>query len=263
LKALLVFVVGFVAGVAAAVNWAGREAAVPARTADSAIPSAAPIVPPPVAVSPAPDPSVAPPSNPGLVASWPTPPAGELTWPSPSVVPGDSTDHLMDPRAFAPPPDLKPAALPDLSDFSRLRSRSLRVPVEGLSVTQLRDNFAERRGTRVHEAIDLLAPRGTPVVAVDDGVVKKLFTSGAGGLTVYQFDPGETYSYYYAHLDRYADGLVEGKRLRKGDRVGYVGTTGNAPPGTPHLHFTIYKLPPDKKWWQGTPINPYPLWALK
>jgi murein DD-endopeptidase MepM/ murein hydrolase activator NlpD len=169
----------------------------------------------------------------------------------------------MDPTAFAPPPDLKPLEVPDVSDFSRLRSRSLRIPVEGFDVRGLRDNFAERRGPRVHEAIDLLAPRGTPVVAVDDGVVRKLFSSAAGGLTVYQFDPGENYSYYYAHLDRYAEGLAEGKALKKGDRVGYVGTTGNAPPGTPHLHFTIFKLPPEKRWWEGTPINPYPLWALR
>ena len=169
----------------------------------------------------------------------------------------------MDPKAFAPPADLKPPEIPDVSDFSRLQSRALRLPVEGFDLRGLRDNFAERRGTRVHEAIDLLAPRGTPVVAVDDGVVKKLFTSVPGGLTVYQYDPSETYAYYYAHLDRYAEGLAEGKVLKKGDRVGYVGTTGNAPPGTPHLHFTIYKLPPDKKWWEGTPINPYPLWALR
>ena len=152
----------------------------------------------------------------------------------------------MDPKAFAPPADLKPPEMPDVSDFSRLRSRALRLPVEGFDVRGLRDNFAERRGARVHEAIDLLAPRGTPVVAVDDGVVKKLFTSVPGGLTVYQYDPSETYAYYYAHLDRYAEGLAEGKVLKKGDRVGYVGTTGNAPPGTPHLHFTIYKLPPTR-----------------
>jgi murein DD-endopeptidase MepM/ murein hydrolase activator NlpD len=178
-------------------------------------------------------------------------------------VPGDSTDHLMDPQAFAPPAALGPDAAPDVSDYGRLRARNLRLPVEGFDLKGLRDNFAERRGGRVHEAIDMLAPRGTPVLAVDDGVVRKLFTSNAGGLTVYQYDPGESYAYYYAHLDRYAEGLAEGKVLKKGDRVGYVGTTGNAPPGTPHLHFTIYKLPPDKSWWQGTPINPYPLWALR
>jgi murein DD-endopeptidase MepM/ murein hydrolase activator NlpD len=169
----------------------------------------------------------------------------------------------MDPRAFAAPAGAGPDVAPDVSDYGRLRARHLRLPVEGFDLKDLRDNFAEKRGARVHEAIDMLAPRGTPVVAVDDGVVRKLFTSNAGGLTVYQYDPGESFAYYYAHLDRYAEGLAEGKALKKGDRVGYVGTTGNAPPGTPHLHFTIYKLPPDKSWWQGTPINPYPLWALR
>ena len=262
MKAAVVFVVGFMAGVAVAYVFLGRDVNAPgARTANSAI---APSAPPAAMVSPDAVASVAPTTaSTGAAAAWPTPPAGELTWPSPSAIPGDSTDHLMNPKAFAPPPDLKPAEQPDVSDFSRLRSRALRIPVEGFAVASLRDNFAERRGSRVHEAIDLLAPRGTPVLAVDDGVVKKLFSSAAGGLTVYQYDPGETYSYYYAHLDRYAEGLAEGKLLKKGERVGYVGTTGNAPPGTPHLHFTIYKLPADKTWWQGTPINPYPLWALR
>ena len=248
MKTVAVFVVGFVAGIAVAWTLLGRGLATPPRVVESVrVPSA----------------SAAPvPSAPTEVAAFPTPPAGELIWPSPSAIPGDSTDHLMDPKAFAPPPDLN-LPEPDVSDFSRLRSRGLRLPVEGFDVRVLRDNFAERRGARVHEAIDLLAPRGTPVLAVDDGVVRKLFTSVPGGLTVYQYDPSETYCYYYAHLDRYADGLVEGKVLKKGDRVGYVGTTGNAPPGTPHLHFTVYKLPADKKWWEGTPINPYPLWALR
>jgi murein DD-endopeptidase MepM/ murein hydrolase activator NlpD len=181
----------------------------------------------------------------------------------PSSIPGDSTDQALDPNAFAPPPGLHGAELPDMTDFGRLRARQLRVPVEGLDLGSLRDNFAEKRGARVHEAIDILAPRGTPVLAVDDGVVKKLFTSGAGGLTVYQYDRDEDFCYYYAHLDRYAEGLAEGKALKKGDRVGYVGTTGNAPPDTPHLHFTIFKLGDDKRWWEGTPINPYPLWALR
>ena len=243
MKAVVVFLVGFMAGAAAAYVMLGRaQVPPPAETALE--------VPPLAGVSPGAAASVAPAPSP-------------LASPSPSAIPGDSTDHLMDPRAFAPPPDLAPAELPDVADFSRLRSRGLRLPVEGFDVRGLRDNFAEKRGARVHEAIDLLAPRGTPVVAVDDGVVRKLFTSVPGGLTVYQYDPSETYAYYYAHLDRYAEGLAEGKVLKKGDRVGYVGTTGNAPPGTPHLHFTIYKLPADKRWWEGTPINPYPLWALR
>jgi murein DD-endopeptidase MepM/ murein hydrolase activator NlpD len=255
MKIVVGFVLGFVAGAAVAYVVLGRAQVTPPVATAPALPPRAGVSPRAVA-SAAPDPLA--PASP-----WPTPPAGELTWPSPSAIPGDSTDHLMDPKAFAPPADLKPPEIPDVSDFSRLQSRALRLPVEGFDLRGLRDNFAEGRGTRVHEAIDLLAPRGTPVVAVDDGVVKKLFTSVPGGFTVYQYDPSETYAYYYAHLDRYAEGLAEGKVLKKGDRVGYVGTTGNAPPGTPHLHFTIYKLPPDKKWWEGTPINPYPLWALR
>jgi len=135
------------------------------------------------------------------------------------------------------------------------------MPVAGVDPRTLNDTFSETRGggTRRHEALDILAPRGTPVLAADDGVVRKLFTSVPGGLTVYEFDLEERYCYYYAHLDGYAPGLHEGQLLRKGDLVGYVGTTGNAPKDTPHLHFAVSRLDPDKKWWTGTPINPYPL----
>ena len=133
------------------------------------------------------------------------------------------------------------------------------IPVKGVRPEELRDNFEEGRGTRKHEAIDILAPRGTPVIAADDGEVAKLFTSKAGGITVYQYDTTGKYIYYYAHLDRYADGLKEGVKLRRGETLGYVGTTGNAPKGTPHLHFTIFRLGPERKWWKGTALNPYPL----
>jgi hypothetical protein len=181
-----------------------------------------------------------------------------------SSVPGDSTDGLLTPKSLAAPADAPAvAAVPSVGDLDRLRSRQLVLPVQGYDLHQLRDNFAEKRGARVHEAIDMAAARGTPVVAVDDGTVKKLFTSAAGGLTVYEFDPESNYAYYYAHLDRYAEGLREGQTVKKGDRLGYVGTSGNAPPNTPHLHFTIFKLLPSKRWWEGTPINPYPLWALR
>jgi murein DD-endopeptidase MepM/ murein hydrolase activator NlpD len=132
-----------------------------------------------------------------------------------------------------------------------------------VDASQLIDNFSEMRGNRVHEAIDILAPRGTPVLAVDDGFVEKLFTSAQGGYTIYEFDRVGTYCYYYAHLERYADGLQEGKAVKKGEVIGYVGTSGNAPPGTPHLHFTIFKLGPEKQWWKGTAVNPFPLWVLK
>jgi murein DD-endopeptidase MepM/ murein hydrolase activator NlpD len=150
-----------------------------------------------------------------------------------------------------------------LSDLELLRKRALGLPVEGMDVRQLRNNFGEARTGHEHQALDILAPRGTRVLAVDDGLVVRLFNSvGKGGLTVYQFDPSETFCYYYAHLDGYAPGLAEGARLRKGDPVGFVGTTGNAPPTTPHLHFTIFKLGFEKHWWQGTAVNPFPLWAL-
>src|SRR4029079_1891914 len=122
----------------------------------------------------------------------------------------------------------------------------------------LRDSFGEgRTDSRKHEAIDILAPRNTPIVAVEDGTVAKLFNSKAGGITVYQFDPTTTYVYYYAHLERYAAGLIEGARLRRGQVIGYVGTSGNAPKDTPHLHFAIFKLTEKKRWWEGAAIDPY------
>ena len=137
--------------------------------------------------------------------------------------------------------------------------RPMIIPVAGVDRSAIRDMFDEVRGNRRHEAIDILAPRGTPVIAADDGVVKKLFTSVPGGLTVYQFDPDERYCYYYAHLDGYAPGLREGQMLRRGEVLGYVGTTGNAPKDTPHLHFALIRLDPDRHWWKGTYVNPYPL----
>jgi murein DD-endopeptidase MepM/ murein hydrolase activator NlpD len=113
------------------------------------------------------------------------------------------------------------------------------------------------RGGHRHEALDIMAPRGTPVLAADEGNVAKLFLSKPGGLTVYQFDGSQTYCYYYAHLDHYAPGLKEGTLLRKGEVLGYVGSSGDASAGAPHLHFTIFKLGPDRHWWQGTAIDPY------
>ena len=97
--------------------------------------------------------------------------------------------------------------------------------------------------------------------AVEDGHIQKLFTSKAGGLTIYQFDPTGTFTYYYAHLDRYADGLGEGQLVKRGDVIGYVGSTGNASPDAPHLHFAIFRLGPEKQWWKGEPINPYLVFA--
>ncbi len=139
-----------------------------------------------------------------------------------------------------------------------LASRRLVIPVVGIKRTNLSDTFNQRRGAKAHEAIDIAAPRGTPVIAADDGQVVKLFRSLVGGLTVYQFDTDAKFAYYYAHLDGYANGLGEGTTLKRGDLIGYVGSTGNAAPDAPHLHFAIFRLAPDKKWWKGSAINPYP-----
>jgi murein DD-endopeptidase MepM/ murein hydrolase activator NlpD len=150
-----------------------------------------------------------------------------------------------------------PLPTPSLADFS-LSGETLAMPVAGARRSDLHDSFAEARGGHRHEAMDILAPRGTPVLAVVDGTIAKLFTSARGGLTIYQFDRNAIYCYYYAHLDGYAEGLREGQVVRRGERIGSVGSTGDAPANTPHLHFTIFRLGPEKRWWQGLPVNPYP-----
>jgi murein DD-endopeptidase MepM/ murein hydrolase activator NlpD len=138
-------------------------------------------------------------------------------------------------------------------------TEDLLIPVAGVDASQLRDTFAQARsGGRVHDAIDILAPRGTPVLAAVDGTIRKLFTSRAGGITIYEFDDAQARVYYYAHLDRYAS-YAEGARVHRGDVIGYVGTTGNAPANTPHLHFAIEELPASKQWWGGRAVNPYPI----
>ena len=141
-----------------------------------------------------------------------------------------------------------------------LASRTLGLPVAHMKLSDMLDTFNQSRGgERRHEATDIVAPRGTPVLAVEDGTIVKLFWSQAGGRTIYQFDPSECYCYYYAHLDGYEAHLAEGMRVRQGQVIGYVGTTGNAPANSPHLHFGITAIGADKKWWGGTPIDPYPL----
>jgi peptidoglycan LD-endopeptidase LytH len=176
----------------------------------------------------------------------------------------------------APPPTVRVVAAPsdgtaptasdaarafndDLSDeVKELRRKNLLIPVNGMKASSLQSTFGDPRGAeRAHEALDILAPRGTPVVAATDGRIVKLFTSARGGLTIYQFDPEEHFSYYYAHLDGYVPGLKEGDGVTRGQTIGFVGTTGNAPLGTPHLHFAINRLGPEKRWWEGEPIDPY------
>jgi murein DD-endopeptidase MepM/ murein hydrolase activator NlpD len=140
-----------------------------------------------------------------------------------------------------------------------LQSRRLRLPVDDADIDAMKGGFAQRRdaGSRPHEAVDILAPRNTPVHAVEDGTIAKLFQSKAGGITIYQFDPTGRFCYYYAHLERYASDLKEGQRVSRGDVIGFVGTTGNAPPNTPHLHFAVFELDQARRWWKGRAIDPY------
>jgi peptidoglycan LD-endopeptidase LytH len=158
-----------------------------------------------------------------------------------------------------PDGDVKPAVA-TVPDASAVKPAGLLVPVQGVQYAAITDTYGQPRGNdRRHEALDIMAAKGTPVLATADGKVVKLFNSKPGGLTVYEFDPTSTYAYYYAHLDRYADGLMEGKDVKRGDVIGYVGSTGNASAEAPHLHFAVVELTPEKQWWKGTPVDPYPM----
>ena len=177
--------------------------------------------------------------------------AGAQAAPTPATG-GQPPSHASVPAQATTLPVATPAQVPPAG--------SLLLPVSGMKADQLTDTFNQTRdGTRRHEALDIMAARGTPVLATADGKVVKLFTSVRGGLTIYEFDPTETYAYYYAHLDRYQAGLTEGQAIKRGDVIGYVGSTGDASPEAPHLHFAIFVLGPEKQWWKGTAINPYPL----
>jgi murein DD-endopeptidase MepM/ murein hydrolase activator NlpD len=188
----------------------------------------------------------------------PASPAPEVRPSAETVAPPATVVTPMAPFPTLPEPSTPMAPRTPLSGFT-LGREPLVMPVEGARASELHDSFDETRGAaRRHEAIDIMAPRGTPVVAAVDGSIEKLFTSNQGGLTIYEFDRDRNYCYYYAHLDRYAEGVKEGQLVHRGDRVGYVGSTGDASAEAPHLHFTIFRLGPDKHWWLGTPINPYP-----
>jgi murein DD-endopeptidase MepM/ murein hydrolase activator NlpD len=175
----------------------------------------------------------------------------------------DANPQAFDPvqqsaRPMLPPPAVRatgmgPATMPSADGSTLL------IPVQGITATQLQDTFTDARsGGRVHDAIDIMAPAGTPVLAVADGTVEKLFDSKLGGTTLYQFNPERTLAYYYAHLQGYAPGIAEKQSLKRGQVIGYVGATGNANPDAPHLHFAIFELGPEQQWWKGTAINPYP-----
>jgi murein DD-endopeptidase MepM/ murein hydrolase activator NlpD len=139
-----------------------------------------------------------------------------------------------------------------------LRTRQIVLPVAGADMTKVDDSFNEPRdGGRVHRAIDILAPRGTPILSADDGKILRMTTSNLGGISMYTVDPESRLVYYFAHMDRYNDTMSPGRAIAKGDTLGYVGTTGNAPKDTPHLHFQVMRWPADGKYWNGDPIDPY------
>lgn len=173
-----------------------------------------------------------------------------------------------EPPAVAPPPNTAAAPVRSITvtdaDLDYIAARNLLIPVAGVTASQLHDTFNQARSEgRQHDAIDILASQGTPVLATTDGVVVKLFQSDRGGVTLYELDPSGRYVYYYAHLMRYADGIAAGKQLRRGDVIAYVGDTGNAGAGTYHLHFAISKITSPRQWSGGDPINPYPLLVRK
>jgi peptidoglycan LD-endopeptidase LytH len=140
--------------------------------------------------------------------------------------------------------------------------RNLIIPVAGVAASALTDTFTDTRGegTRLHEAIDIMAPQGTPVIAAAGGTVERIFVSAAGGNTIYVRSPDRETIHYYAHLAQYAPGLSEGQQVERGARLGTVGSTGNAAPDAPHLHFAILRTTPDAEWWEpATALNPFPL----
>ena len=191
----------------------------------------------------------------GDVATGVTPPPVDAA-PAIATRPASSTPVPATPTSSPSPAS---AAVPASATPAEIGPTGLLLPVAGVRASQLVDTFTQARSDhRVHDAIDIMAPAGTPVLAVADGTVEKLFDSKLGGTTLYQFNPQRTLAYYYAHLQGYAPGITEKQSLKRGQVIGYVGATGNADPAAPHLHFAIFELGPEQQWWKGTAINPYP-----
>ncbi|MGZ5202379.1 MAG: M23 family metallopeptidase [Telluria sp.] len=230
---LLTFLAGVIVGAAGLFAWLRQLPANPPQPVVTASGHALPAPPAPAEANP-------------IAAQLP---------PAPNVQP-DLTEVDLPLR---PDPDVK-SAVASVPDLASATPQGLMVPVKGVKYGDITDTYGQPRGKeRRHEALDIMAAKGTPVLAAADGKVVKLFNSKPGGLTVYEFDPTSTYAYYYAHLDRYADGLKEGAPVKRGDLLGYVGSTGNASAEAPHLHFAVVQLTPEKQWWKGTPVDPYPM----
>lgn len=178
------------------------------------------------------------------------------------------TSILIPPRDTLAGPQLAiggsstPPVVP--ADLDTLRGEGLIIPVAGVAAKDLIDSFDDARsGTRHHNALDIMAKRNTPVLAAVSGTVVKLHNSAAGGLTIYESDPTSRFVMMYGHLDSYRPGLADGAKVSRGEIIGFVGSTGNANPLAPHLHFQITRNDNMKEWWKGTPINPFPIYRPK
>jgi murein DD-endopeptidase MepM/ murein hydrolase activator NlpD len=220
----------------------------PSDAPPSATPLASPIA--PATPTESSTPGASPAASPSVFASPDTTVA-----PAPQATPPQST-QTDNPQTGGAPPKASSAPASAATDGAT----QLTVPVAGVRPEQLQDTYtASRSEGRTHNAIDIIAPRGTPVLAAADGKIVKLFQSVPGGITIYQLSTDEKMVYYYAHLDRYADGLREGQFARRGETIGYVGDTGNAGSGNYHLHFSVSLVSDPKRHWDGVNINPYPL----
>lgn len=185
-----------------------------------------------------------------------TRPAEAAPSPTPTETPTENADAATD------APEAGTLDTLSVSAPSETQTRQLLVPVLNIRPSDLTDTFSDTRsgGSRLHEAIDIMAPKGTSVVAAAPGTIEKLFRSNAGGLTIYVRSQDRATIHYYAHLDEYAEGLREGQRVRRGQRLGTVGSSGHASDRAPHLHFAILQTTPDAEWWEpANAVNPYPL----
>ena len=185
---------------------------------------------------------------------------------APALRPLPPLAPLPEPPAESPMP-IESRRASDVLDMDRdledLHYRGLLVPVAGIDVSKISNTFNDARdGQRKHNAVDILAKRGTPVLSVDDGTILKVGTNALGGNIVWAADANRRFVYYYAHLDRWADGLRDGMAVQRGDVLGYVGTTGNAPKDIPHLHFQLLRFTNDKRYYDGLPVNPLPFFIM-
>jgi len=177
---------------------------------------------------------------------------------APATPPPTPKELASDTLVAAAAPSDSNAVQPTPAELAQLAS-DLIVPVLGVEPKDLLDTFDESRGNRRHNALDIPAPRGTPVISATAGKVLRVFSSQAGGLMVYASDPTNRFVLMYAHLDRYVNGIADGMPLQRGDTIGFVGTTGNAPANVPHLHFGIARTSDVGRWWTGMPVDPRPL----